>query len=60
MLQILIRNQAGELKSADLKECIESLGQTGSLGVQVFFSAAYEQYQDGPAELSINSIMLLN
>ena len=54
VLQILIRDQAGELKSADLKEYIESLG------VQNYFSVAYEQYQNGLAESSIIPIMLLN
>ena len=54
MLQILTRKQAGELKSADLKEYNESLG------VKNYLSVAYEQYQNGPAESAINSIMLLN
>ena len=35
---------AGELKSADLREYTESLG------VMTFFSVAYEQRQNGPAE----------
>ena len=55
MLQILIRNNSGELKSSDLKAYyIEALG------VQDYFSRAYVQHQNGPAESSINSIMLLN
>ena len=51
---VLIRDQAREMKNADLKECIESLS------VQNNFLVAYGQYQNGPAESSINSIMLLN
>ena len=54
VLQILKQDQAGEVKGADLKEHIESPG------VQNYFSVAYEQYQNGPAESSINSITLLN
>ena len=53
VLQILIRDNAGELKSQDLLDYIESLG------VKDYFSVAYEQYQNGPAESSINSCMLL-
>ena len=54
VLQILIRDNAGELKSAGLKAYIESLG------VKNYFSVAYKQYQSGPAESSINSLMTLN
>ena len=53
-LQILVRDNAGELKSADLMQYIESLGAKN------YFSMAYEQHQNGQAESSINSIMLLN
>ena len=54
MAQVLMQANAGELKSADIKEFIESLG------VKNYFSLAYEQHQNGLAEPSINSIMLLN
>ena len=54
VLQILIRDNAWELKSANLKEYIEFLV------VKNYFSVSYEQHQNGPAESSINSIMLLN
>ena len=53
MLQILILDKSVELESADLKAYIESLG------VQDYLSVAYEQYQNGLAESSINSIMLM-
>ena len=52
-LQIVIRDNAGELKSKQLKEFIESLGS------QNYYSVAYEQWQNGLAESSINSLMLL-
>ena len=57
VLQILIRDNAGELKSADFSTFIESLG------VKNYFSVAYEQYQNGPpgpAESSIHSLSLLS
>ena len=53
-MQILIRDNAGELKSADLNTFIESLG------VKDYFSVAYEQYQNGLAESSIHSLSLLS
>ena len=52
-LQIVIRDNAGELKSKSLKEFIESLGSKN------YYSVAYEQWQNGLAESSINSLMLL-
>ena len=54
VLQKLIRDQAGGLKSANLKEYIESPG------VKNYFVVANEQHQNGPAQSLINSIMLLN
>ena len=54
VLQIPIRDNAGELRSADLNTFIESLG------VKNYFSVAYEQYQNGPAESSIHSLSLLS
>ena len=54
VLQILIRVNAGELKSADLNTYMESVD------VKNYFSVAYEQYQNGPAESSINSLVTLN
>ena len=54
MLQIWIRDNAGELRSADLRAYIESLGK------QDYFSVAHEQYQNGLAESTINLPMILN
>ena len=54
VLQILIRDDAGELKSADLNTYIESLG------VKNYVSVAYEQYQNGQSESTINSLMILD
>ena len=56
LLQILKQDQAGEVKGADLKEHIESL----SVYYRDYFSVAYKQHQNGPAESLINSIMFLN
>ena len=50
----MIQDNAGELKSADLNTYIESLG------VKNYSSVAYEQYQNGQAESTINSLMILN
>ena len=54
MLQRLIRDNAGELKSADLKEYIESFGVKLLIS---HFLVANEQHQNVPAESLINSIM---
>ena len=54
LLQILIRDNAGELKSADLNAYVQSLD------VKNYFSVAYEQYQNGSAEPTIDSLMILN
>jgi hypothetical protein len=53
-LQIVIRDNAGELKSKDLIEFIEGLGSKN------YYSVSYEQWQNGLAESSINSLMLLS
>ena len=50
VLQILIRDNARELKSADLNAYVESLG------VKDYFSVAYDQNE--PAESTINSLMI--
>ena len=52
-LEILIRDNAGELKSKDLNDFIESLG------LKNYFSVAYEQWQNGLSESSIRSLNLL-
>jgi hypothetical protein len=49
----MIRDNAGELKSKDLTDHIESLG------FKNYYSVAYEQWQNGLSESSINSLMLL-
>ncbi len=52
-LVVFVRDNAGENKSKDIKEFFESVG------VRNHFSTAHEQWQNGPAEATINSIMLL-
>ena len=52
-LVVFVRDNAGENKSKDIKEFFESVG------VRNHFSTAHEQWQNGPAESTINSIMLL-
>jgi hypothetical protein len=52
-LVVFVRDNAGENKSKDNKEFFESVG------VRNHFSTAHEQWQNGPAEATINSIMLL-
>ncbi len=50
-LVVSVRDNAGENKSRDIKDFFESVG------VLNHFSSAHEQWQNGPAEASINSIM---
>jgi transposase InsO family protein len=50
---VIVRDNAGENKSHEIIDFIESKGLTDR------FSAAYEQWQNGVAEASINSIMRL-
>jgi hypothetical protein len=52
-LEVIIRDNASELKSEDLTDHLESLG------FKNYYSAAYEQWQNGLAESSINSLNLL-
>jgi hypothetical protein len=52
-LVVFVRDNAGEHKSRDIKEFFESVG------VRNHFSSAHEQWQNGPAAASINSIMRL-
>ena len=52
-LEVIIRDNAGELKSKDLTEHIETLG------FKNYFSVAYEQWQNGLSESSIKSLGLL-
>ena len=52
-LEIIIRDNAGELKGKDLTEHLESLG------LKNYFSTAYEQWQNGLSESSIKSLNLL-
>jgi hypothetical protein len=52
-LVVFVRDNAGENKSKDIKEFFESVG------VRNHFSTAHEQWQNGPTEATINSIMLL-
>ena len=52
-LVVIVRDNAGENKSHEIIDFIESKGLTNH------FSAAYEQWQNGLAEASINSIMRL-
>ena len=48
---VFVRDNTGENKSRDIKNFFESVG------VRNHFSSAHEQWQNGPAEASINSIM---
>ena len=50
-LLVVIRDNAGENKSRELKDFFESHG------IRSYFSTAYEQWQNGLAESSINSLM---
>ena len=52
-LEIIFRDNASELKSKDLTDHLESLG------FKNYYSAAYEQWQNGLAESSIKSLNLL-
>ena len=52
-LEIIIRDNASELRSKDLTDYLEGLGMKN------YFSAAYEQWQNGLAESSIKSLNLL-
>ncbi len=52
-LEVIIRDNASELKSKDLTDHLESLG------FKNYYSAAYEQWQNGLAESSITSLNLL-
>lgn len=52
-LEIIIRDNASELKSKDLTDHLESLG------LKNYYSAAYEQWQNGLSESSIKSLNLL-
>ena len=56
VLQILIRDNAGELKSEYLNAYIDTIIE--SLGVKNYFSVAYEQYQNGSAEPTIDSLII--
>jgi hypothetical protein len=46
-----MRDNAGENKSMEIQEFFESIG------VKNYFSTPHEQWQNGPAETTINSIM---
>ena len=50
-LVVFVRDNAGENKSRDINDFFEYVG------VRAHFSSAHEQWQNGPAEASINSIM---
>ena len=52
-LVVIVRDNAGENKSQGVKEFFESKG------IQNHFSTAREQGQNGPAEATINAIMLI-
>ena len=52
-LVVFVRDNAGENKSRNIKDFFESKG------VRNHFSSAHEQWQNGPAEASINLIMRL-
>jgi hypothetical protein len=52
-LVVVVRDNAGENKSQEVKEFFESKG------IRNHFSTAREQWQNGPAESTINSIMLI-
>jgi transposase InsO family protein len=52
-MEVLIRDNASELKSKDLTAHLESLG------FKKYYSAAYEQWQNGLAESLIKSLNLL-
>jgi hypothetical protein len=52
-LVVVVRNNAGGNKSQEVKEFFESKGIWND------FSTAREQWQNGPAESTINSIMLI-
>jgi hypothetical protein len=50
-IKMIIRDNAGEFRSKDIYEFVESIGPKN------YFSIAYEQWQNGLAESSINSLM---
>ena len=52
-LEVIIRDNAGELRSKDINDHIVSLG------FKNYFSVAYEQWQNGLSESSIKSLGLL-
>ena len=52
-LVVFMRDNAGENKSQEIIDFIESIGATNC------FSTSYEQWQNGLAESAINSIMRL-
>ncbi len=52
-LVVRVRDNAGENKSQEVKEFFESKG------IRNHFSTAREQWQNGPAEATINWIMLI-
>ena len=52
-IKMIIRDNAGEFRSKDINEFVESIGAKN------YFSIAYEQWQNGLAESSINSLMTL-
>jgi transposase InsO family protein len=52
-LVVVVRDNASENKSQEIKEFFESKG------IRNHFSAPREQWQNGPAESTINSIMLI-
>jgi hypothetical protein len=52
-LAVIMRDNAGENKSQEIKEFFESKG------IRSHFSTSREQWQEGPAESTFNSIMLI-
>ena len=52
-LLIVMRDNAGKNKSKEVQEFFESVG------VKNYFSTPHEQWQNGPAESTINAMMLI-